>query len=575
MNSKWIPTGVVASVVLLGAITMSCGNKADEEAGVVRIGSKMISMPSFEAFRRMQRMYPTRMPEVFPGNRTPITFMVETQLLYDKASPLLGSHKALETRDWSWKQKFFPAHLYLSEVLEPTLGVTDEEIERYYEENTEEFRDTVTKFETKKVPAAEGDTTADTTGMKDSTVAQDSAYIQPLSQVRNEVIERAFLEKHPPTEEFVEEQRAEDSTVSESVIERMWINTARRNLPDFFMEVLYEEQYGEQFPDSVDVWYGEGKLITPDDMDVIMSWLPDNQREMYQGDPQRMNDLAKWLLIWELLSDEAEDSGFMENYEPGKVMDWARKVQVAIHHVENQVVEKAREGKSVDTTMAKYAYWDGIYRVQLPVDSSRLASVLQDRWNDIVALGVDSIIHSVRQDANVEFLQSDWKDERDMNPQQMLAQADSARDTGGVKIAEELYRSVATNFAFLPEGERAVGELAKILTENERYNDAIRHYRRKLLWYPQSDEEMCNTFFMIGFIYDEYLGKAELAEQNYKWLLKNTPDCELADDAEFMALHLNEPMSSVEELRGEAARQGRDIEDEPVELEEIEEEVEG
>ena len=44
-------------------------------------------------------------------------------------------------------------------------------------------------------------------------------------------------------------------------------------------------------------------------------------------------------------------------------------------------------------------------------------------------------------------------------------------------------------------------------------------------------------------------------------MLKNTPDCELADDAEFMMLHLSEPAPGVEELRNEAMRQGRKVDD--------------
>jgi len=64
---------------------------------------------------------------------------------------------------------------------------------------------------------------------------------------------------------------------------------------------------------------------------------------------------------------------------------------------------------------------------------------------------------------------------------------------------------------------------------------------------------------MIGFINDEYLNKSDLAQINYRWVLKNTPECELADDAEFMSLHLGESMSSVEELRAEALRQGKKV----------------
>ena len=66
--------------------------------------------------------------------------------------------------------------------------------------------------------------------------------------------------------------------------------------------------------------------------------------------------------------------------------------------------------------------------------------------------------------------------------------------------------------------------------------------------------------FMIGFIYDEYLDKPEIAEANYKWVLKNAPGCELADDAEFMMLHLGEQMASVDELQAEVKRQGKKVE---------------
>ena len=43
-------------------------------------------------------------------------------------------------------------------------------------------------------------------------------------------------------------------------------------------------------------------------------------------------------------------------------------------------------------------------------------------------------------------------------------------------------------------------------------------------------------------------------------MLKNTPDCELADDAEFMMLHLGEQMAGVDELQSEVRRQGKKVE---------------
>jgi hypothetical protein len=104
--------------------------------------------------------------------------------------------------------------------------------------------------------------------------------------------------------------------------------------------------------------------------------------------------------------------------------------------------------------------------------------------------------------------------------------------------------------------------MSKILTEKELYWEAITNYRRFLLL-SDNYEKRCNIFFMIGFVFGEYLSKPELAEASYKWILKNTPDCELSDDAEFMCLHLDEPMIGVEELRAEAKRQGREVEEEP------------
>lgn len=566
MYRKWVVTGVVASVLSMAAVTISCANDKAEDGAVVRIGSKVISMPSFESFRKMQRMYPTRLPELFPGNRGDITFLVETEIVYDEASPVIGSHRALEEPDWKWKSKFFPAQLYLTDVLQEMMGVTEKEIEDYYAKNVQEFKDTVTDYKKIKVKAADGDTAVDSAGMKDSTIAKDSIFVRSLAEVRNRVIEKVFLKKYPPAKEFVDSRLEEDSTLSEERIDRMWVNHARRTLPEFFMKIYYEERFGTPFPDSLDPWYGEGKLITPDDMEVILSWLPEQQREMYRDEPQRVEDLAQWLLIWELLSEKAKEQKYTEEPDVRRVLEWAKKVQVAAYHVEHELAKKVAKGTTVDTSMARFAYWDGISRVQIPLDSARFQSRLEELQRDLIGLGVDSIIHQERKKAKVEFLQSDFTDQRDKNPAEMLSAADAARDTGNVRAAEDLYRSVTTNFAFLPEGRTALGELAKLLTENERYNDAIRQYRRRLLWYPQDQEEKCNTFFMIGFIYDEYLNKTELAEVNYRWLLKNTPDCELADDAEFMALHLDEPMTSVEELRGEAERQGRDV-DEPSEEE--------
>ena len=170
----------------------------------------------------------------------------------------------------------------------------------------------------------------------------------------------------------------------------------------------------------------------------------------------------------------------------------------------------------------------------------------------------------IRDRVGVEFLQSDWKDDKGGDPATMMAEADSLLAADDARKAETKYGDVYKNFPYTNEGMKALTEMAKIQTEKGKYRDAIANYRKYCI---MSDDTAgrCNTFFMIGFIYDEYLNKFEHAEVHYKWILKNTPECELADDAEFMCLHLDEPMTSVEELQAEARRQGRNIDDsEPV-----------
>jgi hypothetical protein len=46
--------------------------------------------------------------------------------------------------------------------------------------------------------------------------------------------------------------------------------------------------------------------------------------------------------------------------------------------------------------------------------------------------------------------------------------------------------------------------------------------------------KQCEDHFMVGYIYDEYLSDSGNANRSYNWILKNTPDCELAEDARFM-----------------------------------------
>jgi tetratricopeptide (TPR) repeat protein len=297
-------------------------------------------------------------------------------------------------------------------------------------------------------------------------------------------------------------------------------------------------------------------------MQVILSWLPEAQRPNYTN-PAGTAELARWLLKWKLFSDVAKKNGFTDKKQVKDIMDWALKVESAAEYINKELVPKAKSKVVIDTAMCQYVYLDESGDVNRK-DVAGVNSVVDRYVSKAIKTNLNSLLYDIRKHHKVVFLKPDpstsidYKDELAGNPVSMIAKADSLRDAGNTGEAEALYEPLVKNYPFTEQGLKAYPELAKIKTEKGESSDAIKLYRDYMI--ANGDKGIrCNTFFMIGFIYDEYLNRSALAEINYKWVLKNTPECELADDAEFMTLHLDEPMSSVEELRAEAMRQGKKV----------------
>jgi tetratricopeptide (TPR) repeat protein len=240
------------------------------------------------------------------------------------------------------------------------------------------------------------------------------------------------------------------------------------------------------------------------------------------------------------------------------VLKWAWRFELAQNFITQSIVPEAQKGVTIDTAMARYSFLD---EINLPEasDTARFNSHLARLTEREVNVKFDSLIYEVRRTEGIRFLKNEWKDDLVNDPVKLLRRADSLRDTGNVAEAQNVYRTLVDNFFFAKEGRKAILELAKIKTEQQMYTDAIKDYRRALV-VDADQSKVCNTMFMIGFIYDEYLNRPEMAEVNYKWVLKNAPDCELIDDAEFMMLHLGEQMASVDELQAEVKRQGKKVE---------------
>ena len=519
--------------VIVLPLLMVCAHKGTDER-IVKIGSTVITKPQMEAFNKIAGMYPVDPGQYFPAFRSRITHLVETEVLYRQKEISRVRDSLEKTADWEWKQRYYPAQMFLLDYLSSNLNIPDEQISAYYEAN----KDSLFKVTVK------GDSTK-----------PDSSYYMPLADAKRDIVTTLFAQANKPDSAFLARF---DSLPEQKELDRQWVGYVRQQLPAFFMKKLYAEQVGNPYPDSLDEIFGEGKFITRRDLDVIISWIPESRRGLYATDDHK-RELVEWLVKWKVFSAISEKSGRNRTPEFKMAMDWARKLNTVYAYVNNVVEPSIEKSVALDSAMLLYALYDDNGYVPTDYTSQSFTNKIASTTRDMINMKLDSLFISLRKKYNVTFLQNDWKDNKDTDPAELLKKADALRDSGKTNEARDNYLTLTSDFEFTDEGKNAFVELAKLQTEQQLYSQAIGNYRKYLVL-SGDESKRCNTFFMIGFIYDEYLDHPLHAEYNYKWVLQHAPDCELADDAEFMMLHLDEPMSSVEELRDEALRQGRDIE---------------
>jgi len=516
------------SLLVLLPLLVLC-SKQDKKDALAVIGKTSIDHNDYEVFSKARKFYPTEFIDEFPAFRTTISHLVESEAIFQKAG---SSHKNAikDSKDWQWKKNFYAGQIFMMEKLIPNMGATDDQINNFYNANKENFKKTVTQ---------------------DS--LRDSTFYKPLDEVKDTIVQILFTKNFPPDSSFISRIDKEDS----SRINDIWFSSNKRNAPDFFVREFFKEKYQKNYPDSISEIYGENKIFTPEDMNVILSWIRPEYRQQYENEKGTVR-LVEFLIQWKLFSEKAVQMAFTSTPEFKKLMDWAWKIEVANEYVKNEILPQSDKNLIIDSSIVPYIIHDESNSVVANIDSSTLSNKIATLLNKQKKLKVDSLIYEIRKEKQVKFLQNDLKDVLDQDPVALLKQADSLRDTGLVDEASRLYTTLASDFMFFPEGKNALYELAKIQTERQSYTMAIENYRNYLLSCPDPKKKSI-TFFMIGFIYDEYMDKSELAEVNYKWVLNNDPECELADDAEFMMLHLGEPMNSVEELQAQTTRQNRTV----------------
>ncbi len=541
---------VFAALLCVAALLVCQSGKVKDP--VVKVGKTTFGGASLEFFRKAVEVYPAPMPYYFPAQRQMPTMMAECEAIYRYAGSKSAaiSKKVASSPDWAWKQRYYASLLYF-DLLVDNLGFTDKQLQEYYKKSTDEFKVTVT--------AADG---------------KDSSYIPPFDSIKTQVADRCFYNAHKPDSAFIAGLSDQDS----AAVMNHWIYTVRsdsyRN--DFFMRLLFKERTGTEYADSLEQLVDNDKVLTSADMDVITSWLPESRRNM------RKKDLAEWLFKWLAFSERADKLGLTATPQFKDILHWAQRIEFAFEYLRTEVMpglEQTGALTAQDSALAELMLFDNMGQAG-NANPDWVVSMLDDISKTKTSVAVDSAIYIVRKKVGVKFLQDDRRDYKDADPAALMAKADSLREAASdpdmdvdeaTRIMDEagkLYQALSTDFAFNAIGRKAIGELAKTLID--KYNadpkrqgkylitQAISAYRKSQKL-DADPENLCNTYFLTGLAYDEYMKNNSLAEANYKWVLRNAPTCALASDAEFMIQHLGEPMTSIEEIQGQSMRQGRDV----------------
>jgi|GEM_PF-1909995 len=485
-----------------------------------KIGKKVYSIGDLTAFNSMLYHHPVRgMQGRFPGSRNTTALFVETQVLYPEAS----AHKKLVMNgtEWKWKEIYIPGQIYQVGIIDKNMGATDAEIYEYYKKHKNEL---LVEFGL---------------GEKDS---------MDFNRARVSVVKKLFLDKHPPSAEFA----AQFSGFPESEIQTKWFEQMAGDRASFFRDLLYKKKYGTDFPryNIKSELVGAGKLISETELGIVMNWVA-------KGQNVSENLVAAKMVSWILFAEEAKSSGYVKSEGYKKLKEQFEKFEVVRYYVNEILGDKVESDFEPNEDFVKFAIADRNKTPSFEIAQEEVAQYSDSLKTTMHEAKVIEYIHKKCSKVGITHLQKDYIYPFERTAAQLKHEADSLAANLNAERAKRIYRDLTEWYLYSEEGKNAFLELAKLNMDAKSYVDAINSYRKFLL-YGGTDLDQCSAFFMIGYIYAEYLEKYPFAAMNHRWILKNQPDCNLSSDAEFMYLHLGEPIEDVEELRQQSIRQGRE-----------------
>ena len=195
-----------------------------------------------------------------------------------------------------------------------------------------------------------------------------------------------FLTANPPDSAFKQSMRTTDTSVSNPE----WLRYMRdRGLRDLYLKKYFKEKYAIAYPDSLKDVYGKGKIVSPDDINVILSWMPVNRREQLKNNPQGLKDLAGWLIRWKLFSEKAISTGYACQPAIQATLKWAWRVEIAQRYINEKVIPAAKKDVHINTAMTVYSYWDEIETQGIPMNTTVRKNTLSKQLSLQVAGKLD------------------------------------------------------------------------------------------------------------------------------------------------------------------------------------------
>ncbi|MGM0443603.1 MAG: tetratricopeptide repeat protein [Fibrobacterota bacterium] len=482
------------------------------------INGTVYTSEDYNDFVKIKNLFPIQDTAfIFPDERGPESFLIETVLFWDDAREY--EDQIMGTSRWELLQTYWKGYVYAKEVLIDGLGATDDEIRAYFEKNANDF----------------------------ITGGQDRKEVSYMDY-RQEIAEVLFLEEYPPSQEF----RAAYDSSSAVPLDSAWLEKQKKDLSSFFLRTFYRDKYDSDLPDRMKVLVGKNKLISESELSELMTWLPERMR---RGPKDSRYPFARHILKWKIFAEKAESTGYADSKDAEKEREWFRKYVVVHHYINNVLPNKLGPYRELVEQNVAYAYWDK-YGDPLSISDSVLYSEVLDSYSERMnAISVNKHIFDRRRSNSVSFISDKLNYFYFESPDSLYQVADSFATAGATERAEVLYRDLKEDYAFAQEGLDAHLKLAEQYKKKNLYKKAVKCYRDYIILSGRG-EDFCNEYFMIAMLYGDKLERLKQAGANYKWIFENSPECSMADDAEFMYLHLGEPIPDIDELKAMNRRQG-------------------